>query len=36
MRVFVDEKWLGNDIKVSPIVMRNTGTLVGIAVAYHF
>ena len=36
MRVFVDEKWLGNDIKDSPIVLRNTETLVGVAAAYHF
>ena len=36
MRVFADEKWLGNDVTGSPIVTRTTETLVGIAAAYHF
>jgi MipA family protein len=36
VRVFADEKWLGSDIKDSPIVERTTETLVGIGVAYHF
>jgi MipA family protein len=36
VRVFADEKWLGNDITGSPIVLRTTETLVGIGVAYHF
>lgn len=36
IRVFADEKWLGSDIKDSPIVERTTETLVGIGAAYHF
>jgi MipA family protein len=36
MRVFADEKRLGNDITGSPIVTRTTETLVGIGFAYHF
>ena len=36
VRVFADQKWLGDDITGSPIVTRTTETLVGIAAAYHF
>jgi outer membrane scaffolding protein for murein synthesis (MipA/OmpV family) len=36
VRVFADERWLGNDISGSPIVQRNTQTLFGIGAAYHF
>lgn len=36
MRVFADAKWLGSDISGSPIVQRNSQTLVGMGIAYRF